>query len=96
MTSITSLVGAGRPNRAIEVMREVYAVGADTGQDMIKHEGEEGGVVIRGQLELTVGDTVQQLAPGDGYYFDCGQPHRFRNIGDEDLIVVSANCPPNF
>ena len=90
------LVGVGRPDREIEVMRETYGRGADTGEELIEHEGQEGGIVISGKLELTVGDTVQILNPGDGYYFDCSQPHRFRNIGEEDLHIVSANSPPNF
>lgn len=90
------LIGAGRPKRKLAVMRECYAPKADTGDEMIRHDGEEGGVVIRGRLELTVGDDVAVLGPGDGYYFDCRRPHRFRNIGDEELVIVSANCPPAF
>lgn len=90
------LVGAGRPERTLEIMREVYQPGADTGEEMIRHEGEEGGVVISGQLELTVGAGVYELGAGDGYYFDCRQPHRFRNTGETELTIVSANSPPNF
>ena len=37
------LVAARRPHRAMSVMRERYAPGADTGADMLRHEGEEGG-----------------------------------------------------
>jgi mannose-6-phosphate isomerase-like protein (cupin superfamily) len=90
------LIGAGHPGRHIEMMREVYRVGADTGKEMIEHEGQEGGVIISGQLELTIADTVQILNPGDGYYFDCLQPHRFRNVGNDDLYIISANSPANF
>jgi transcriptional regulator with XRE-family HTH domain len=90
------LIGAGKERRSMTVMREVLRVGADTGSDLLQHEGEEGGVVIRGQLELSVAGDVQVLGPGDGYYFDSKRPHRFRNIGEEDLIIVSANTPPSF
>jgi len=90
------LIGSGRRNRDMTIMREVLQSGADTGQDLLQHEGEEGGVVIRGQLELTVGDKVQVLGPGDGYYFDSKQPHRFKNIGADELVIVSANTPPSF
>ena len=90
------LVGAGRRDRNMCILREVYGIGADTGQEAIQHEGHEGGVVISGQLELTVGETVEVLNPGDGYYFECRRPHRFRNIGDCELVIVSANSPPNF
>jgi len=90
------LIGAGRPNRQIEIMREIYGSGSDTGREMIRHEGEEGGVVISGELELTVDDAVHLLHAGDGYYFDCRLPHRFRNIGTEPVVIVSANYPPSF
>ena len=36
-------------------MHEHYAPGADTGTDMLRHAGEEGGVVVRGRIELTIG-----------------------------------------
>lgn len=90
------LVGAGVTDRKLAVLREVYGVGADTGDEMILHDGEEGGVVISGRIEVTVGDRVEVLGPGDGYYFDCRQPHRFRNVGDDDAVIVSANHPPGF
>jgi mannose-6-phosphate isomerase-like protein (cupin superfamily) len=78
------------------VMREIMAPGSDTGDEMLRHEGEEGGVVVQGSLELTVGDSVQVLGPGEGYYFESSRPHRFRNVGSDELIIVSANTPPTF
>lgn len=90
------LVGAGAPDRKISVLREVYGVGADTGDEMILHDGEEGGIVISGRIEITIGNNVSVLGPGDGYYFDCRKPHRFRNVGEDEVVIVSANHPPSF
>jgi transcriptional regulator with XRE-family HTH domain len=90
------LIGAGRPNRQMQIIREIYANGADTGEEMIQHDSEEGGVVISGKIEITVGDTSYVLGPGDGYYYDCRNPHRFRNIGEDDVVIVSASFPPTF
>jgi transcriptional regulator with XRE-family HTH domain len=90
------MIGSGRPGRQMCIMREVMAPGSDTGREMLHHDGEEGGVVVRGTLQLTVGDSVQVLGPGEGYYFESTRPHRFRNIGDDELIIVSANTPPSF
>jgi len=70
--------------------------GSDTGESMLEHEGEEGGVVIQGQIELTVGEQVRVLGPGEGYYFESRIPHRFRNVGEIDAILVSANTPASF
>ena len=63
---------------------------------MLSHEGEEGGIVLRGKIELTVGDQVQTLLPGDAYYFKSTLPHRFRNPGNEECEIVSACTPPTF
>jgi transcriptional regulator with XRE-family HTH domain len=90
------LVAARRANRAMSVMHERYAPGADTGADMIRHEGEEGGVVVRGRIELTVGGETRVLGPGDAYYFTSAVPHRFRNTGAEPCEIVSASTPPTF
>ncbi len=90
------LVAANRRDRSLSVMREIYAPGADTGDEMLSHEGEEGGVVVRGRIEITVGGSRQELGPGEAYYFDSSVPHRFRNLGDEACEIVSANSPPTF
>ncbi|EPC03726.1 XRE family transcriptional regulator [Litchfieldella anticariensis FP35 = DSM 16096] len=90
------LVGARRPNRRMSILHERYPPGADTGEDMLEHDGEEGGVIISGTIELTVGGDVQLLTAGDAYYFDSRLPHRFRNVSDSECVIVSANNPPSF
>jgi transcriptional regulator with XRE-family HTH domain len=89
-------VGRDLAGRAIQILHERYAPGADTGETLLRHDAEEGAVVIRGRLEVTVGDQRRVLEPGDAYYFDSRLPHRFRNIGEEECEVVSACTPPSF
>ena len=89
-------VGRGEEGRKLQVLHETYEPGGDTGSDMLGHEGEEAGVVIRGHIEITVGGRTQVLGPGDGYYFQSRLPHRFRNIGDEVCELVSVCTPPTF
>ena len=90
------LVGQRRANRQMTILREVMPPGADTGAEMITHEGEEGGVVLAGQVEITVGESIRTLGPGEAYYFECQRPHRFRNVGQTEVIIVSASTPPTF
>jgi transcriptional regulator with XRE-family HTH domain len=90
------LVAAQRPNRAMTIMHERYRPKADTGADMLSHKGEEGGLVIAGRIELTVGAQSRVLGPGDAYYFTSAVPHRFRNFGDEPCEIISACTPPTF
>ncbi|HEY6642490.1 MAG TPA: cupin domain-containing protein [Povalibacter sp.] len=90
------LVAAKRPNRALAIMHETYGVDADTGGDMLSHKGEEGGIVLTGRLEVTVGGQSRVLGPGDAYYFSSAVPHRFRNAGTEPCEIISASTPPTF
>jgi len=89
-------VGANVPNRKLQIMRERYLPKADTGELMLGHPGEEGGIVLSGEIEVTVGQDTALLSAGDGYYFDSNIPHRFRNLGDEDCEIVSVCTPPTF
>jgi transcriptional regulator with XRE-family HTH domain len=90
------LIGNGHPGRRMCVLREVIGPGSDTGTEMLRHAGEEAGVVVAGRVELTVDKEVRVLEPGDGYYFESTRPHRFRNLGDEDAVIISASTPPTF
>ncbi len=89
-------VGANLEGRKLQINHERYAPGADTGVEMLNHVGEEGGIVVRGQIELSVGGKSKKLEEGDAYYFSSGLPHRFRNLGTEECEIVSAVTPPTF
>lgn len=90
------LVGKAHPSRAIAFLDETYPPGTDTGDEMYAHEGEEAGMLVEGRLELTVGNDVYILEPGDSYYFESSRPHRFRNPFDLPARLISATTPANF
>ncbi|GAB4348976.1 MAG: cupin domain-containing protein [Gammaproteobacteria bacterium] len=89
-------VGGDLREHAIQMLHETYQPGADTGQSPLTHEGEEVGIVLAGLLEVTVGGQARILRPGDAYQFSSQIPHRFRNVGKQDCVVVSACTPPTF
>jgi mannose-6-phosphate isomerase-like protein (cupin superfamily) len=78
------------------ILHERYAANADTGEEMLAHAGEEGGVIVAGRIELSVAGESRVLGPGDAYYFKSSLPHRFRNPGREECEIVSASSPPTF
>lgn len=78
----------------LQILHERYEPGADTGAQMLEHVSHEGGIVVAGEIEVTVGDQCAVLKAGDSYLFDSTLPHRFRNIGDREAVVVSACTPP--
>ena len=95
--ALVSLRQLGDSSRhSLQVLHETYPPGADTGAELLAHDGEEAGIIIRGGIEITVDGQVQRLGAGDGYMFDSRLPHRFRNVGDEDCVIVSACTPPSF
>jgi transcriptional regulator with XRE-family HTH domain len=89
-------VGASMAQQNLQILHETYAVGGDTGPAMLSHEGEEGGVVVSGQIEVTVSGRSEVLGPGDAYSFNSRLPHRFRNVGTQDCEIVSGCTPPTF
>ncbi|SHJ42579.1 transcriptional regulator, XRE family with cupin sensor [Shimia gijangensis] len=86
-------VGDARQH-GLQLLHEHYAPGADTGETLLEHDASEGGIVISGALEVTVGDQSRILTEGEAYLFDSRLPHRFRNLSGADTIVVSACTPP--
>ena len=89
-----SVVAGERRDKAIQFLHEVYQPGGDTGAEMLTHRGEESGIVIEGEIELTVGDQTRVLKSGEAYYFESTTPHRFRNISKKRAVLVSACTPP--
>lgn len=89
-------IGERRAGRALQMIREVYQPGADTGKTPLSHQGEEVGLVLSGHLEVTVDGVRKILGAGDAYAFESQLPHRFRNTGGVECHVVSACTPPSF
>ncbi|MFB2552556.1 cupin domain-containing protein [Ensifer soli] len=89
------VIGLEHPNRHLLMLHETYAIGADTGEEFT-HSAQESGMVLSGAIEVTVGSQKRVLKPGDGYYFDSREPHRFRNVADATSEIVSAITPPTY
>ncbi|AUL49297.1 XRE family transcriptional regulator [Bordetella trematum] len=89
------MIGSRYANRAMLMMREHYAPGADTGE-LFSHNAQEAGLVTQGAVEVTVGDKIRVLQAGEAYYFDSRVPHRFRNAHDGPSEIVSAVTPPTY
>jgi len=78
----------------LQILHEFYEAGADTGETVLQHEANEGGIVIAGEIEVTVGTEVRILKAGDSFLFNSREPHRFRNVSDRPAEVISACTPP--
>ncbi len=90
----TREVAENKPNRQFELRVERYDPGADTGKGMLRHPGQEAGIVLSGELELTVGEETAMLGKGDGFCFSAERAHRYRNRGDDSCEIVLVISPP--
>lgn len=81
---------------SLQILHETYQPGADSGRVPLSHEGEEGGLIIEGRLEVTVDGRTRILKTGEGYHFPSHLPHRFRNLGETPCVVISVCTPPTF
>lgn len=64
--------------------------------DPYSHEGEEFIYVLRGDLEISVDGEEFRLKPGDSFYFESATPHRWKNPGRKETLLLWINTPPTF
>ena len=64
--------------------------------DPYTHEGEEFIYVLRGELEIALDGEEYRLKPGDSFYFESATPHRWKNPGRQETVVLWVNTPPTF
>ncbi len=87
------MVGKFRDDNLLLMMDEVFPPGADTGDDLMTHEGEETGIVIEGEIDITVGKVTRRLKPGDAYHFSSSKPHRFHNKSSKPCRLICCATP---
>jgi transcriptional regulator with XRE-family HTH domain len=80
----------------IELLLCRFEAGASSGEDPYTHTGEEAGIVIQGQLELWIGAEHFLLSEGDSFNFKSTLPHRYRNPGETETVVIWSITPPSY
>lgn len=79
-----------RPERDVEFLFTVYPPGSQSApaDALVRHNGREFGIVLSGQLGVTIGFEDYVLGPGDSVSFESTTPHRLHNEGDEPVTAV--------
>ncbi len=91
---IESLVRNTKNKRMQALLNKIRPGGGSNGE--YTHEGEEFGIVLAGELELTVGEGVYYVKEGDTFYFPSTKPHGFYNRGEKEASVIWVISPPSF
>ncbi|MFZ7128445.1 MAG: helix-turn-helix domain-containing protein [Desulfobacterales bacterium] len=83
----------GAENKHLKAFRVVVEARKDHGGVGYQHEGEEFVYVLKGGIEITVGDHVNLLEEGESLHFNSAIRHRMRNVGDTEaeMLVVIYN-----
>lgn len=82
--------------RKIEMLYITLDSGETKEADMISHDGEECGVVLKGRMKVLTTEEEYILEEGDSIYLDSTVPHRYVNDGDDPCISIWAMTPPSF
>jgi transcriptional regulator with XRE-family HTH domain len=74
----------------VDFLQTTYHPGSSSSgsKKLVRHNGREYGVVLSGELELTVGFEKFTLGPGDACSFDSNEPHRLANPGSEPATAI--------
>jgi len=83
-------LSATAENKHLKAFRIVVEAQKSHGGVGFQHEGEEFVYVLKGKVEVQVGDHVNKLKKADSLHFNSGIKHDLRNTGktDAELIVV--------
>jgi transcriptional regulator with XRE-family HTH domain len=85
-----------RMDTQLEVLYTRMPPGSESAQSY-SHEGNEVGYVQSGQLEIWIGDDRHfVLNEGDSIGFPSRLPHRYRNPGTIEAVIIWAISPPSF
>jgi transcriptional regulator with XRE-family HTH domain len=80
----------------IEFLPTRLEVGATSANSPMAHKGDEAALVLQGGCTFELGNDRYDLNEGDSIYINENTPHRFVNISNVPLIIVSAISPPGF
>jgi quercetin dioxygenase-like cupin family protein len=77
-------------NKHLKAFKIVVEAGKSHDGVGFQHEGEEFVYVLKGRVEVKVGDNVNRLKQNDSLHFNSGVKHDLVNIGktDAELVVV--------
>lgn len=75
-------------NKHLKAFRIVVEAGTRHEGVGFQHQGEEFVHVLEGQVEVQVGEHINELAAGDSLHFNSGIKHDLRNPSPKDAVLI--------
>lgn len=89
---INQTIAQEKNRRSVDLIRQIFPVGSDTGSEPLRNKAEVSAQIINGNIELTAGIEVFQLKDGDAFYLAAMQPYRIRNRGETTAVIMFASA----
>ena len=93
-THIQSMVRNTKNKRMVAFYTTIDPGGGSSG--VYSHIGEEFGLILSGEMELTIEGKTYLLKEGDSFYFSSVRPHGFANRSKKKTVVAWIVSPPTF
>lgn len=77
---------------SFEMLRSVFAPGAELAQTALRPT-EEAGYVVSGRFDIEIDGIWHSLGEGDSFRF-AAKPFRWKNVGTEPAVVIWVVSPP--
>jgi quercetin dioxygenase-like cupin family protein len=61
-----------------------------TEEERSTHDGQEFIFVLRGKMEVRLGEEIHVLEPGDSIYYDSTVPHLVKSHGGEATKILAV------
>ena len=81
-------LGAGLEHQMLEPFVVTLKPGADSGNQVMAHDGHELVYCLQGELEYEVAGTRYRLAAGDAVLFEARLAHCWRNPGRDPVVFL--------
>lgn len=94
--AIFHLLAPDTPGRRMEPFFIVMEPGSTQGKERHSHQGEDFVFLIKGKMEVFIGERKYVMEEGDSIYFDSSLPHGWNNISRGKTEVIWIASPPTF
>ncbi len=84
------VLASGMLNLQMEPLLITLAPGGETGERVNSHEGEEFGIVLKGEIQLLLNNKEYIMRKGDSVYYHSLNAHKIINTGKAkaDILLV--------
>ena len=90
------LLSESNPYKQMQPLLFKLGPNASSGESTYSHYGQEFILVLKGSLEISLGDKMYKLVKGDSIYFNSSTPHSFKNLIKGETEALWVVTPPSF